>query len=49
MIHKWVVKQDSSDAPRYFGCAKCGRMKVLDALGGVGGYGRNLLMDDNKD
>jgi hypothetical protein len=22
-LHKWVAKQDSSDAPRYLGCVYC--------------------------
>ncbi|MBG6238197.1 hypothetical protein IWX78_001152 [Mycetocola sp. CAN_C7] len=49
LMHKWVVMQDASDAPRYVGCKRCGRMKVLDSMGGVWGLGRNLLLDENKD
>ena len=22
-LHKWVLKQDSRDAPRYYGCCRC--------------------------
>ena len=27
-VHKWVLKQDASDAPRYHGCRFCD--KILD-------------------
>jgi hypothetical protein len=29
-LHKWVVKQDSRDAPRYYGCLYCDKMQDLD-------------------
>ncbi len=49
IIHKWVIRQDSSDAPRYIACARCGTLKLLDPLGGNGELGRNLLLDDDRE
>lgn len=29
-LHKWVIMQDSSDAPRYYGCRYCDKMSDFD-------------------
>lgn len=50
MIHKWVVKQEASDSPRYVGCARCDAIKMVDfrpeAMPGEGA-GKVLLFDDD--
>lgn len=46
-FHRWVMKQDSSDAPRYRACARCGRTKVFDPING-GDVGRNMYLFGDK-
>ena len=29
-FHKWIVKQEASDTPRYWGCAYCEKRTDID-------------------
>lgn len=35
-LHKWVVKQDSTDGPRYHGCRYCDKILDLDSRPFIG-------------
>lgn len=49
MIHKWIVKQDSPDGPRYAGCARCDAIKMVDTRleAFTTEFGHSFLADDD--